>query len=257
MKRFLILLLIIALFACGCTREKLPESMEEAADNSGNRAVIYFDKTAFPISLTQDGEQKIENGAHWFYELGDCPLESEFYLYNADSLELSGKSKGYEISETPCFAVNGEWPLFLNPVHTEYSLKNQSNVDEKIAKQAKRLLSANGLAPEEAVVTDIWSCDLDGNGEQEVLFKACNCGDIEAKNYYCFFAFGGEQESQGLLTLKGDDKECAPQKLRPLVIDPEGDGKWSLMLYMENEYRSFIAYSFNGGNFAESYKIIF
>ncbi len=260
MKRWIMFLLVAALLLTGCSKngEEPLDAPVENFDNSGEKTVVYRGKQDFPLSFTVDGTQKIENGTYWYYELADTyekTWEEPFYTYDTKKLELSG-SKNYANVKDKCFATNGNWPLFLNPVHTEYTISNQKMADDALAELAKQPLTANQMETATVIITDTWVCDMDGDGGQETIFKACNCGTEDAGKY-CFIAYAGGEGCQVLYGSFRQDGSAGPEKLTPMVCDLDGDGKWALLLYWKGDYESFTSFDFSGGNFTKCYEVIF
>ena len=249
-----------ALLLSGCSKGGTGalEIPEEPFDNSGEKTVVYRGKQDFPLSLTTDGAQQIENGTYWYYELADAydkPWDELFYTYDTKKMELSG-SKNYSKLKDPCFATNGNWPLFLNPVHTEYTVSNQNMADKSLTEMAKQPLTANQMEDATVIITDTWVCDMDGDGGQETIFKACNC-ETEEAGKYCFIAYAGGDGCQVLYSSFRADGSEGPEKLTPMVCDLNGDGKWALLLHWKGDYERFTSFDFSGGNFTKCYEVIF
>lgn len=243
MKRWIALIVGCLLLFSGCSEksEKQP-ILSGDFDNSGNKTVVFCGDKEFVLSYSIDGKQQIENGTYWFYELKDeydFRWEEPFYTYDLENRMLNGSVQFDELKN--CFATNGNWPLFLNPVHTEYSETTQNQVDEKILMQAGKAF-AEDLNP---VVQDIWKCDLDGDQKEELLF--CSSAGDGAERYLGFFDGGN---CQGLYHGKAET-------VTPLICDLNGDGKWSLLLYEKGNYERFISYDYSNGNFIKTYEIIF
>lgn len=260
MKRWMIFLMAVVLLFSGCSKNKeIPEDLpSENFDNSGEKTVVYRGDQDFTLSFTVDGEQQIENGTYWYFELENAYRDDwteQFYTYDTKKQELNG-SKDYTKLKN-CFATNGNWPLFLNPVHTEYSASNQEQVEGSLVAMAKQQLSANQMEEAEAVITDVWSCDMDGDGVQETLFKACNYAEEGEGISYCILGFASGDSCQGLFTDFHPEGGSKPEKLTPMVCDLNGDGKWELLLYKKGDYESFTAFDFTGGNFTKCYEIIY
>ncbi len=250
----------ITLLLSGCTNRntEMPELPAENFDNSGEKIVLYCGKQSFPLSLTQDGDQRLENGTYWYYELEDsCKKEwnEPFYTYDIKKLGLSGSKSYNKLAKEKCFATNGNWPLFLSPVHAEYTASNQDMVDAALIGLAQKQLTANNAGEEKAIVTDTWSCDMDGDGKEEVLFKACNCDEDTSQKRYCLLAYAKGEDCQVFYSRFSE--EAGPEKLTPMVCDLNGDQKWALLLYKKSDYESFVSFDFEGGNFTKCYEIIF
>lgn len=305
MKRTLLAIMALAVLLTGCAKKttELAPSPDGTYNTTGERLVLYHGEKEFPLSVTVDGAQQLENGVYWYYELSDFKdreWTEPFYLYDTKKLELTGERNFDRLGQKSSFATNGNWPLFLNPVHTEYSASNQEKVDPVLIALTEQQLAANKMEDTPAIITDIWTCDLDGDGAEERLFKACNYTlpakkpkDDEmvqqeqvksysflayAKNDACQVLFGSFRtessdetassvvlapfaydESGGIsqtVLYRSEDYRTL-QELRPLICDLEGDGRWSLILYREGDYKSFIVFSFIGGNFTQQYEIIF
>lgn len=260
MKRWMIILTAAMLLLSGCSKSnEAPENLPaENFDNSGEKTVVYRGDQDFTLSFTVDGAQQIQNGTYWYYELTDAyerDWNSSFYTYDTKKQELNG-SKDY-VKLKNCFATNGNWPLFLNPVHTEYSSTNQDKVDASLVTLFEQQLAANQMEGTGVVITDVWTCDMDGDGGQETLFKACNCNTEGATATYCFLGYVGSEGCQGLYSDFHADGGSKPEKLTPMVCDLNGDGKWELLMYRKADYESFITFDFTGGNFTKCYEIIF
>lgn len=255
MKKFCSLLMIL-LCLTGCSKkEALPKELpNDPIDTSGKRVVIYCGGKAVPLSYTIDGEQQIQNGIYWYYELdGDFLKNSEdkFYSYDEITLDLNGGGSIENLEKNKSFITNGGWPLFLTPVHTQYTLSNQNKVDELVKKQADAQLIANGINGTNAVITDVWNCDLDQDGVEETLFLAKN---EEGEQRYCFLGYVNGENCQ---ILSGFYNLGKLPELRPIICDFEGDGKWSVLLYESCHYQKFSAFDFNNGTFTKAYDIIF
>ncbi len=265
MKKIWILLCVAALCLGGCKSKEPPMKMPEAEgyNTQGEKTVVYHTKEAtFPLSFTMDGAQQIQNGVYWYYELADAfgrSWEDSFYTYSAKDLELNGNMKYAELGKKSCYATNGDWPLFLNPVHTQYSISNQDQVAENLVSMVQQQLTHQQMEQASAIITDTWACDLDGDQSQELLFKACNCNEKKEDGapQYCFLAFVKGEDCQILYSSFRPDGTIGIQSLSPLVYDPEGDGKWSVMVHQKGDYESFCAYQFSGGNFTKCYEIYF
>lgn len=261
MKKWCLILSAIFLLTTGCTSQKqnyIPQPAD--FDNSGKKTVLYCGNKSFPLSLSVDGEQQIENGVYWYYELCDTYDQSwtdPFYTYHSKKLELNGSKPYDKAVKEKCFATNGNWPLFLNPVHTEYTASNQESADAALKKPIEDQLLTNNIEGEAGIITDTWSSDMDGDGIQEILFKACNCSVKDAKQYYCFLGYQKGDSCQTLYQNTSASAPCAAEELNPIVCDLDGDGKWGLLLYKKGDFESFTFYDFSGGNFTKSYEIIF
>ena len=240
--------------------------MPEKADNSGDRVVLYLDNRGlFPISFSVDGKQMIENGTYWYYELNRIPSfekKETFYIYDVDSKQPIEKTEYSELDEKSGFATNGEWTLFLRPVHTEYAASNQDLVDERFVEMTKKQLAANKVEDAAAIVSDVWECDIDGDGTAEHFFKACNC-DISVekrKSTYCFLGYTDGEECQvlyGYYSSKAEKAGSRFKTLEPIVCDLNGQGKWSVMVFKQSSYACMTVYDFNNGNFSKNYEIVF
>ena len=261
MKRLLILLTVAAVCLGGCKPAKQPEESVEPYDVLGEKTVVYHGDATFPISFTVDGVQQIPSGTYWFYELENAYgryWEESFYTYDLKKLELSGSRPYSKLGKKHCYATNGDWPLFLNPVHTEYSASNQDQADVGLLMMAQQQLAANQMADQTPIITDLWKCDLDGDGEAETLFKACNCHGAEEGNpQYCFLGYAKGESCQVLYRSFHPDGNSPVKELRPLICDPEGDGKWSLLIEQKGDYKSITVYDFSAGNFTKNYEILF
>ena len=184
MKRVMFLVMLIGVLLTGCSAPKGEQiELPETADNSGKRAIYFIDEERMiPLSITNDGEQQIQNGVYWFYELNalsNFEKNEEFYIYDFDS-KLPIKNVMLDgLSAEQGYAANGAWKVFVAPIHTEYSKDSQASVDDVLVSEAKRLLGANKVDAD-AVVTDVWSLDVDGDGAEERFFEACNCLSIKA-----------------------------------------------------------------------------
>lgn len=256
MKKFLVLFLILSLCLTGCSKkENVPKELpDDPIDTSGKKVVLYCGKNAFPLSYTIDGEQQIQNGTYWYYELDQDfykNLDEKFYSYDELTLDLNGAGTINDLNKNASFATNGGWPLFLSPVHTQYTLSNQNKADEQIKKIADAQLIANRIDGDNALITDIWTCDLDQDGAEEKLFLAKN---EEGEKRYCFLGYANGEDGQ---ILSGFYNLGKLPELRPIICDFEGDGKWSVLLYESCHYRKFSSFDFNNGTFTKAYDIIF
>ncbi|MBQ8600155.1 MAG: hypothetical protein IJ407_02080, partial [Clostridia bacterium] len=178
MKKFLIVLSICALCLTGCQKTEQPQSAPQTYDTAGEKTVVFHGDVTFPLSFTLDGQQQIQNGTYWFYELENAygrTWEDPFYTYSIKDLELSGSRSYTKLGKKNCYATNGDWPLFLNPVHTEYTASNQDQADAALIAMAQQQLTANQMDGQTVLIADIWNFYLYGDGEQEVLFNACKC----------------------------------------------------------------------------------
>lgn len=261
MKKLLILLMTIALCLSGCKKNEQPQTTPQTYDTAGEKTVVFHGDATFPISFTVDGQQQIQGGTYWFYELENAygrNWDASFYTYDTKDLELSGSRSYSKLGKKNCYATNGDWPLFLNPVHTEYSASNQDQVDAALIALAQQQLTANQMTDQTAVITDLWECDLDGDGSQETLFKACNCSSAEeGAPQYCFVAYAKGENCQVLYRSFHADGNSPVKELRPMVCDLEGDGAWSLLIWQKGDYKSFTVYGFSQGNFTKNYEILF
>lgn len=261
MKRLMILLLAVSLLFTGCSSVQQPEPpiMGEFS-NAGEKTVVYRGDQNFTLSFSVDGTQKIENGTYWYYELADAYKKDwtePFYTYDLKELELNGSKDYTKLDKSKCFATNGNWPLFLNPVHTEFTESNQKSVDASLIGFMQQQLVANQMEGLPVVITDVWGCDMDGNGKEETLFKACNCSKEESGSSYCFVGYSAGGSCQGLYSAFRTEGGCDLKTLEPMVCDLNGDGVWSVMLYKKGDYQSFTVYDLNSGNFTKSYEVIF
>lgn len=253
-------MMVLLLSGCSKNGEDPVDIPTDDFDNSGEKTVVYRGKENFPLSFTVDGAQKIENGTYWYYELADTyekNWEEPFYVYDNKKMELSGSKNYGKLVKEKCFATNGNWPLFLNPVHTEYTASNQEMVDKTLVNLAGQQLSANQMESASLIITDTWICDMNGDGSQETIFKACNCGAEDENGKYCFIAYANAESCQVLYSTFRADGSEGPEKLSPMVCDLDGDGKWALLLYRKGDYESFTSFDFSGGNFTKCYEIIF
>ncbi len=256
MKRLWTFALILSLCLTGCAKkESVPKELpDDPIDTSGKKVVLYCGKNAFPLSYTIDGEQQIQNGAYWYYELDPDILkdsEEKFYSYDEQTLDLDGVGTKNTLKKNNSFSTNGGWPLFLSPVHTQYTLSNQNKVDKQIKKIADAQLIANRIDGENALITDIWVCDLDQDGAEEKLFLAKN---EEGEKRYCFLGYANGENCQ---ILSGFYNLGKLPELRPIICDFEGDGKWSVLLYETCHYQKFTSFNFKNGTFTKAYDIIF
>ncbi|MBQ4052340.1 MAG: hypothetical protein IJD09_01695 [Clostridia bacterium] len=259
---FILIMIMIMLFLTGCNR--VPEPVvplpEEGYDTTGEKTVVYHADTTFPLSFTLDGEQQIKPGTYWYYELAaayDKSWQDSFYTYDTKSLELNGNKSYTKLGKRSCYATNGDWPLFLNPVHTEYTPSNQEMVDQTIATLAQQQLDQHQMALR-AQITDVWTCDLDGDGTQETFFKASNGAEQEeAMPSYCFLAYLKGDRCQILYSVFRPEGDLSVEKLTPLVCDLNGDGKWGVVLYQKGDYESFTAFDYTAGSFVQTYQILF
>lgn len=262
MKKWILIISILVLMLSGCSKQsaEVPQMPQVEFDNTGKRMVLYCGNKSFPLSFSVDGVQQIENDTYWFYELNnlyETNKDALYYTYNFKKAELSG-SKSYDKAiKEKCFATDGEWPLFLSPVHVEYTSSNQTMVDEKLLKLTRENLSANNIVDEKALITDTWSSDMDGDGKHELLFKACNSEDESSNKQYCFLAYLKEEECQILYSRVAEKEGGMPENITPRICDLNGDEKWELLLYKKHDYESFTIYNFEGGNFTKGYEIIF
>ena len=228
MKKYLWILISLFLLS-GCS-SSVPEMLPEDFDNSGEKYVLYCGEKSFVLSDSVDGTHNIGSGPHWYYELAwqKNVCEDLFYTYDLKNHELNG-SKAADRLEN-CFATNGNWPLFLYPVHTEYSSSNQSEVEPAL------------LAVAEGEVTDVWECDLNGDGASEQLF--CAAGDKK------FFGYCRGEDFQGIYS-----GSC--ETVEPLICDLNGDAVWELVLYLKDSYECFCVFEFADNSFVKRYEIFF
>lgn len=262
MKRIVALLIAVLLLFSGCSpaKEQPNPPLTEEFSNAGEKTVVYRGDQNFTLSFTVDGKQEIENGIYWYYELADVyPDEwsDPFYTYDLKNLELNGSKDYTKLDKSECFATNGDWPLFLNPVHTEFTQSNQNMVNKALVTFMEQQLATNQMEGIPVVITDVWTCDMDGNGGEETLFKACNCTVEEEGASYCFLGYYGGESCQGLYSSFRTDSNCNLEKLEPLVCDLNGDGNWSVLIYKKGEYQSLTTYDFSNGNFTKCYEVIF
>lgn len=235
MKKIAVLILLSVLMFSGCAKsEPFPEALTENFDNSGEKTVVYFGEKTVPISFTLDGVHQIENGTYWYYELSHYLREwnDPFYTYDIQKRELNGLKEYKDIKKG--FATNGNWPLFLYPVHTEYTASNQNGIDESLLSAAK-----------DAVITDLWTIDLDGDNNQESIFLSKN-------NSAGTFALGYSKEGmiQELYSGHGD-------ALDPILCDLNGDGNWEMIVHKASNYNSMSVYDFKDDAFIRRYEIIY
>ena len=255
MKKIWIVLSVCLLLLTGCSAAKEPPAVtpEEPADTAGEKTVLYCGEKVFPLSFTVDGVQQIENGTYWYYELTedyDKEWEGTFYTYN-EGLELNGSRSYGDFGKRCRYATNGDWALFLSPVHTEYNEENQDNVEAGLMELVRQQLAANNREETISVVTDIWLCDFDGDKEQERLFLATDDAS------YCFLGYVKNDVCQvfdGRFSIA--DGEELPS-LTPAVCDLDGNGQWSLLLYKDGDYESLAVFDYSAGNFTKCYDIIF
>ena len=129
--------------------------------------------------------------------------------------------------------------------------------NEKMINLVRKQLDANKLENAEVYVTDIWSCDMDSDGKQEIFLRACNASDkTEERKYHLLLYVQGE-EAQTVYSHYTDSGTKMNERIVPMICDLNGDKKWSLLLYKDGDYESFISFDYNKGNFAKSYEIIF
>ena len=256
MKRSVVLFLMVSLLLTGCSKSpnKPQELPNDPIDTSGKKAVWYCGQNVFPLSYTIDSEQQIQNGIYWYYELDQNLLKNtaeKIYTYDELTLDLIGVETLEAGEKNNSFATNGSWPLFLTPVHTQYTASNQNNVERQIKKHADAQLIANRIDGENALITDVWNCDMDQDGNEENLFLAKN---EEGGKRYCFLGYANGDTCQILSGFYSIDK--LPE-LRPIICDFEGDGKWSVLVYESCHYQKFTTFGFNNGTFTKLYDIIF
>ena len=262
MKKIMILICVLMLFLTGCkSTEQPPFAQEDFYDIAGEKTVIYHGEHTFPLSFTVDGKQQIANGTYWYYELADDysrTWEDKFYTYDPKRLELNGNRSYTNLGKKQCYATNGDWPLFLNPVHTEYTASNQEKVDPILRNLTKQQLNHNNIEAT-PLVTDVWVCDLNGDGTLETLFKACNCADVkeEPAVKYCFLAYSKEDACQVIYSSFRPEGGATPETLKPLVCDLEGDGNREIIVYQQGDYKSFGVYGYQDGNISKKYEILF
>ena len=262
MKKMMVLICVFLLCLTGCKAVEQPAAPQEGTyDNSGEKTVVYHGEHTFPLSFSVDGQQQIANGTYWYYELSsgyERSWEDDFYTYDTKKLELNGNRSYTNLGKKKCYATNGNWPLFLNPVHTEYTASNQDKVDIVLKTMTEQQLSHHQMEAE-ALISDVWKCDLDGDGKQETLFKACNCEEVseETAAKYCFLAYTNEETCQVLYSSYRIEGGVTPETLKPLVCDLEGDGNWEIIVYQQGDYKSFGVYGFQDGNITKKYEILF
>ena len=255
MKKILIVLSVCMVLMTGCSSTKEPPVAlpEEPADTAGEKTVLYCGEKVFPLSFTVDGAQKIENGTYWYYELAEDygkEWEESFYTYS-EGLELNGSHSYGDFGKRCRYATNGDWALFLSPVHTEYNEENQANVDAGLMKMAKQQLTANKMKNAASVITDVWLCDFDGDKEQEKLFLATD------DKSYCYLGYVKNDICQVFDgTFSVAEGEELP-KLSPAVCDLDGNGQWSLLLHKDGDYESLAVFDYSAGNFTKCYEVIF
>ena len=256
MKKLLVLFLAFSICLTGCSKkENIPKELpDDPIDTMGKRVVLYCGQKGVPLSYTIDGEQQIQNGIYWYYELDqnliDDP-EEKYYTYDELTLDLNGAETINSLPKNSSFVTNGGWPLFLTPVHTQYTLSNQNKVDKQIKKIADAQLIANRIDGENALITDIWVCDLDQDGTEEKLFLAKN---EEGEKRYCFLGYANGEDGQ---ILSGFYNLGKLPELRPIICDFEGDGTWSVLLYESCHYKKFTSFDFKNRTFTKAYDIIF
>ncbi len=257
MKKILVFLcLLLMLSGCAKTEKPPADLPDDPIDVSGEKTVLYHGDKDFPLSFTIDGQQQIQNGTYWYYELSDLydrSWEDSFYSYDVKSLDLNGMKNYGSFGKKDCYATNGDWPLFLVPVHSEFSASNQDKIESRIIKAVDQQLKAHQMEKTAPVVTDTWLCDLDGDGAQEMLFKA----EDSRAGTYRFLGYLQEENCQVLEGWFDEKNEDDLPDITPIVCDMEGDRKWSVMLHKTGDYESFTLYDFNNGNFTQGYTIIF
>lgn len=252
MKKTCIVLMACLIILTGCAKAEKPPTatQEKPTDTAGEKIVFYCGDKVFPLSFTADGKQLIENGSYWYYELAD-DFEREwtdsFYTYSKE-MELNGSKVYGEFGKKCRYATNGEWALFLSPVHTEFSAENQDKIDTELISMVNQQLASNNMEKATPQVTDLWECDFDGDGVQERIFLATD------EVSYCFIGCVKEKSCQvidGVFSVK------ELPKYSPAVCDLDGNAQWSLLLYKEGDYESLTVFDYSGGNFTKCYDIIF
>ncbi len=260
MRKILLVLMIVLLCLTGCDRVTEPPLANGDYDTAGEKTVIYHGDHTFPLSYTVDGQQQIAPGTYWYYELADSYNKSwgdSFYTYDTKSLELNGNKEYSKLGKGNCYATNGDWPLFLSPVHTEYTLSNQELIEGGLIGLAQQPLDQQKIQ-QTVQITDVWSCDLDGDGQSETFFKACNCDTAaETDPHYCFLAYEKEGACQILCSSFRAEGESSAKEIRPMVCDLEGDGKWELAVHQKGDYESFALFDYTDGSFIQTYNILF
>lgn len=254
-----ILIWMFLLTGCAKQEQAQPLSPDEPIDIDGKRIVYFRGDSDIPISFTNDGAQKIENGTYWHYELDlmeKNEFDGPFYFYEKDSLNLCAKEENPAVGAKNCFVTNGEWALFLEPEHHRYTPKEQGDVDSAIIDAATKHLAANNIRDQKANVTDVWNCDFDGDGKCEQLFKAEEWK--ENGENYCFLGYLAGENCQ---ILSGccypEYKEREPMDLYPMVCDLSGKKQWQILVYKRCEYESFSVFQSESGNFSKNYEIIY
>lgn len=306
MKKWIILMMIGLIIMSGCKKESAVPDLPEMDYNIEGERVVLFNggNKQFPISFTVDGKQKIQNSTYFYYDLNNQfnkEWSDSFYLYDFNKLELTDLRQYGLLGKQELFATNGNWPLFLNPVHTEYSVSTQKQAPANLLKCGNWILKQNGFENEPLIIKDVWLCDMDSDGDEEQFFKATNFSypsdeksdkaltkdEIRA---YMFLAYADGEECQLLsgsfrsLMNEHQDKEAATvissfyyddkgeiattvlkrrqgpaflRDLRPMICDPDGDKRWSVLLYKEADFKSLTLMDFSNGSFIKNYEVIF
>lgn len=249
MKRMICFAWIALLILGGCKKEvELPKVPKEEYSNEGERVVLFSGEKSFPISFTVDGQQKIENGTYFYYDIKehfDRDWKESFYLYDIRRLELLDFKEQGSFGERDVYATNGNWPLFLNPVHIEYSASNQDQVDEGLINAGNRVLKQNKMEKEPLIITDVWLCDMDSDGVEEQFFAGCNYlaspsneEDVKAQAdevmIYSFLAYLDEENCQLLSgsfrsVMSEHKDEGAASVLHSFSYDNQGELKEKIL----------------------------
>ncbi len=247
MKRLIVVLMALTMSLTGCAKQKSPLVMPgDIYNTSGEKTVLYYGDQKFPLSFTVDGVQQIPNGTYWYYELADQfgkDWDESFYTYDRKNLELSGTRPYGKLGKKNCYATNGNWALFLYPVHTEYTVSNQSVVASAFITLVKQELASNQMENAPPIVTDVWTCDLDGDGEDEYFIRACNFTlpaeepkaeeqiQKDAADTYCFLAYIKGDVCQVLSGSfqKEENEQGEAMVLAPFTYDENGNLKQTVL----------------------------
>lgn len=217
MKSKIALCFITMLLFSGCAKTQ-PEKQSiiyPPADVTGIN-VTYVDtgKTLTPISLIKDGTSLL-SGENYYYNIESTVnnsdgLQGKTYTAFSCTGENNGNVSLDKCPKSEALITSGNWQLCPD---MRYGTKATDEYREFVADRN---------------ITDVWEYDLDGDGANEAIIRAC--AENTQAIYIMSTTLGNSilQECEGTAT--------------PYIADFDGDGEYSIMTLCGNSFKMVTVY---------------
>ena len=224
------------------------------------------------ISLCYNGQQLVKSDGDnelWYFDTEEIPTDEQKELLSADTYDVydfySWRNEGTftyaELSSLSPYvklATSSKADNFIPAyTHKQFDVNAQSGIDDDIREKIKAHILDAGLTNTPVVITEIWTCDIDGDGTNEQLVHAQNyiyeyplpdpeigsepISNLEGLGFYNILmlisdTLGNSVLSETILNVSEYDDLCFPGHSLPDTPYEDMEWRHALNVYFEDYF---------------------